>query len=171
MLFLHIPHTISCRSPHCTFRKIEQRCHHTSSTPQPRRRLSISNAESITSLEKCKLSLGRKRGRSSEVCSLGQESQGNNEAISKTDEEHEGGDVGRLDSKILGVVSNVHNFGGGLEEEFSSFRESSRRLPTQGESLVRGIEQRPGVQLAEKPPDVDFLQVPPISSSFFKAPS
>lgn len=57
-------------------------------------------------------------------------------------------------------------FGGGLEEEFSTFRDS-RKLPTQGESLVRGIEQRPGVQLAEKPPDLDFLQVHAPSISIF----
>ena len=49
-------------------------------------------------------------------------------------------------------------FEGGLEQEFSSFREGIR-LPTQGESLVKGIDPRQGIQLAEKPPDVDFLQV------------
>ena len=61
--------------------------------------------------------------------------------------------------------NRISSFSAGLEEEFSSFREGIR-LPTQGESLVRGIEPRQGVQLAEKPPDVDFLQARICSCSF-----
>ena len=63
---------------------------------------------------------------------------------------HQG--LGQLQSLKSSASSNT---------DISGFGESPRRLPTQGESVVRGIEPI-GLQLQERerpPPDVDFLSV------------
>ena len=50
----------------------------------------------------------------------------------------------------------------GGSSEVRSFREGASKIPTQGESLVRGM-QPSGLQLQEREPpaDVDFLSVSP----------
>jgi len=66
--------------------------------------------------------------------------------------------IGSPGSNLQASSPKCYSKGG--SSEVKSFREGATRIPTQGESLVKGM-QPSGLQLQDRepPPDVDFLSV------------